>query len=315
MNQLQSIQINKIKLDKNQPRKFIDEEHVKELAVSIKNEGLINAIECDPDYTIITGELRYRASKLAGLKEVPVKIVEIQGMERFIRQMHENVHHNTMSVMDTAKALKKVSESFAVTPPPSSKKSHPTNYAIALSKLFGLSPTYVSSLLKLLEEPEEIQKLLENKKLAPSIFKEVRGAPEQYQLQLKKKAIQEGLPRDGVRHLAQRLKELDADENYKFANELLKKDYSKMDSTEMIAETKRISTGVSVGTTDKETVEKLEQLTNEVIKLLEQRPMSVLKGLNQTRVRISLTLFIGILVEYMEGEQKRLEIKELLKIK
>ena len=71
-----SIPIDKIRPDKNQPRKSFDEDALKGMAVSIKNEGVINAIEIDEKFIIITGEQRWRAAKIAGLKEVPVKIIE-----------------------------------------------------------------------------------------------------------------------------------------------------------------------------------------------------------------------------------------------
>ncbi len=87
-----NVLLSKIKPDKNQPRQTIDEEHIKEISQSIVTEGVINAIEIDENNVIITGEQRWRAAKLAGLKEVPCKILKITPELRFRRQVIENLH-------------------------------------------------------------------------------------------------------------------------------------------------------------------------------------------------------------------------------
>src|SRR3989344_4249364 len=105
----QTIAIEKLHPDPNQPRKYIDEDALKEMAVSVKNEGLINPIEVDGKFVIITGERRWRAAKIAGLKTVPIGVLEnISAKDRFIRQMQENLHQDTMSAWDTAEALDKI---------------------------------------------------------------------------------------------------------------------------------------------------------------------------------------------------------------
>ena len=83
------IQINKIKTDKNQPRKTFNEESLKLLAESLLGNGLINPIDIDEDYIIIDGERRYRAHKLAGLKTIAVRVVKLKkdNVERLRRQL------------------------------------------------------------------------------------------------------------------------------------------------------------------------------------------------------------------------------------
>ena len=71
------IEIDKIKPDKDQPRTSMDELELKEMAQSIVTQGVINPIEVDNDMVIITGERRWRAAKIAGLKVVPVKIFNL----------------------------------------------------------------------------------------------------------------------------------------------------------------------------------------------------------------------------------------------
>jgi ParB family chromosome partitioning protein len=90
--------INEIRPDPNQPRKNFPEKRIREMAKSILTEGIINPIEIDKDGVIITGEMRWRSAKEAGLTTVPVKVID-PGENRFRRQVIENVHHNTMTTM------------------------------------------------------------------------------------------------------------------------------------------------------------------------------------------------------------------------
>ena len=99
--------INEIRPDTNQPRKNFPETRIREMAKSILTEGIINPIEVDKDGVIVTGEIRWRSAKEAGLKTVPVKVID-PGKTRFRRQVVENVHHNTMTTMDTSRALSKL---------------------------------------------------------------------------------------------------------------------------------------------------------------------------------------------------------------
>jgi len=106
--EIQEIPIGKIRRDPNQPRTYFDAIAIKEMAQSIKTEGCINPIEIDKNFVIVTGEMRWRSAKEAGLKTIPCKVIEIEPENRFRRQVIENVHHNTMGVKDTAVALEKL---------------------------------------------------------------------------------------------------------------------------------------------------------------------------------------------------------------
>src|SRR3989338_5939330 len=103
-----TIPIDKIKTDSNNPRQSSKEENFKEMAKSILTAGVINPIEVDKNLVIITGERRWRAAKIAGLKMVPVRIIDISEDKRFVRQVIENIHQNTMAPLDIAMALDKI---------------------------------------------------------------------------------------------------------------------------------------------------------------------------------------------------------------
>src|SRR6056297_3013842 len=80
------IETSKIKVNKNQPRKNFNIDSLKELAQSIKNQGIIQPIIVEKinnnEYSIIAGERRYRAAKMAGLKSVPVFVKELNNLNR-----------------------------------------------------------------------------------------------------------------------------------------------------------------------------------------------------------------------------------------
>jgi ParB/RepB/Spo0J family partition protein len=111
--QISEIEIDKIRPDPDQPRKRFDDEAIKGLAKNISIEGIINPIEVDKDYVIVTGETRWRAAKLAGLATVPIKVIDVPDSKlRFRRQFLENIHNNTMDIEETANAMAKYIKLF-----------------------------------------------------------------------------------------------------------------------------------------------------------------------------------------------------------
>jgi ParB/RepB/Spo0J family partition protein len=101
--------------DPGQPRKFFSSDDVDSLAASLKAVGLINPIVVDGKNQIIVGELRFRAAKKAGLKEVPVRIIDCSKDEKLRMQLEENINQFAMSPIEIAEALKRVFGVTAVT--------------------------------------------------------------------------------------------------------------------------------------------------------------------------------------------------------
>jgi len=190
---IQEIPIAKIKLDKTQPRKYLDTKRVKNIAKSIKAQGIINPIEIDKDYVIVTGELRYRACKEAGLATVPAKIINI-GKDRFERQVIENIHHNTMTSWDTAKALRKLLRIYGKRPP------YKRGVRIDLAKKVGRSVSWVTETLSLLGASERVKKRLRQNSLSRTFIREVDYIPEQHRKAVEKKVLSGAIPsRDTLR--------------------------------------------------------------------------------------------------------------------
>ena len=150
--EIKEINIEKIKPDLEQPRKSFDKEKLKELANTYKNQGVIQPIEIDDNYQIITGERRWKAAKLAGLKKIPCKIVKgLTKEQKLERQLIENIHHEPLAEIEKAKAIKKL------------MKLKGWNKFEAASTL-GIAHRYLCSLLALVESPPEIQNLVKEEK-------------------------------------------------------------------------------------------------------------------------------------------------------
>lgn len=208
------IRVNKIKPDPKQPRSYINMEKVKEMAASMKIEGVINPIEIDEDNTIITGELRWRAAKEAGLTTVPCIRREIDGRNRYRRQLIENIHNNSMSAIDTARAIKKLLE------------HHEGTRDEAIAKLvteIGTSRVFIMEHLDILNTIPEIKERIKNKVMPRTITRAINVVPEEKRDAFQEKIVKEKLGRDAAVSLSKAIN-LHPDK----AEELMEKDYTGM---------------------------------------------------------------------------------------
>ena len=109
------VDINKIEPNKEQPRKNFDRAALEELAESIKQFGLIQPIlvqDRDTYYEIVAGERRWRASKIAGLKEVPVIIRKFSEQEIVEISLIENIQREDLNPIEEALAYKRLQTEF-----------------------------------------------------------------------------------------------------------------------------------------------------------------------------------------------------------
>ena len=112
------VKLTEIEPNKNQPRKKFDEESIEELANSIKEYGLIQPIvvaKKDKYYEIIAGERRWRASKKAGLKEVPVIIREDNERRNKEIALIENIQREDLNPIEKAKAIRSLMDDYGLT--------------------------------------------------------------------------------------------------------------------------------------------------------------------------------------------------------
>lgn len=100
------IDLKDIKFDPEQPRKTFDPEEIENLAKTYKTQGIINAPEIDENNVVITGELRVRAAKIAGLKKIKCNVIKgISEIERRERQIIENLHLHKLETSEYEKAI------------------------------------------------------------------------------------------------------------------------------------------------------------------------------------------------------------------
>ncbi len=109
------ISMNLIKPNGKQPRKIFDEEKISSLAESIKEHGIIQPIvvkSINNGYMIIAGERRWRAAKLAGLKEVPVIIMDITDNQILEISLIENIQREDLNPIEEALAYRRLIQEF-----------------------------------------------------------------------------------------------------------------------------------------------------------------------------------------------------------
>ncbi len=109
------IDINKIEPNKNQPRKFFDNDKLIELSESIKTYGVIQPIVVNNEgdyYSIIAGERRYRASRMANLKTVPVIVRDYTTLEALEIALIENIHREDLNPIEEGYCYKRLKDDF-----------------------------------------------------------------------------------------------------------------------------------------------------------------------------------------------------------
>lgn len=112
------ISINMIKANIEQPRKNFDTQKINELSQSIKEHGVIQPLVLNKQgefYTIIAGERRWRAAKLAGVKEVPAVIMDITDKQVLELSLIENIQREDLNPIEEAKAYNKLLKEFNMT--------------------------------------------------------------------------------------------------------------------------------------------------------------------------------------------------------
>ncbi len=110
-----SLSINEVEPNKNQPRKTFDDDKLLELSDSIKKHGVIEplvVVKRDGYYELIAGERRWRASKMAGLKEVPVRIMDLTEEQIVQIRLIENLQREDLNPIEEALAYKDLIDRF-----------------------------------------------------------------------------------------------------------------------------------------------------------------------------------------------------------
>lgn len=154
--ELRRLPVSDLQPGKYQPRSRMDEESLKHLAESIKSQGIMQPILVRQvsagKYEIIAGERRWRASKIAGLAEVPALVREVPDEAALSMALIENIQREELNPIEQAMGIQRLAEEFGMTHQEA-------------ADAVGYSRSAVSNLLRLLNLAEPVQDLLMEGKL------------------------------------------------------------------------------------------------------------------------------------------------------
>ena len=185
---LRTLPLQQLQPGKYQPRSAMDPAKLTELAESIKAQGVIQPIvvreigkgkDGQPRYEIIAGERRWRAATQAGLTDVPVVLREVDDRASIAMALIENIQREDLNPLEEALALSRLIDEFSLTHQQA-------------AEAVGRSRASVSNLLRLLELPEGIRKLLEERQLEMGHARALLTLAPQAALALAREAVAEG---------------------------------------------------------------------------------------------------------------------------
>lgn len=178
------LSISEIVRNPNQPRKTFDEDKLAELADSIRQNGVLQPIlvrRKGQKYEIVAGERRYQASKLAGLKEIPAVVREIDDDKVFQLALIENLQRSDLSPIEEAKGYKQLLTSRSLTQE-------------ELAKILSKSRSAIANTLRLMDLPVEVQHMMEQGLLTAGHARAILAVPsEEGRIKLAKKVVKESL--------------------------------------------------------------------------------------------------------------------------
>lgn len=158
------IEISRIKLDPEQPRKSLNQKRLNELAESIKKHGLLQPIsveyiEHEDCFKIISGERRYKAAILSELQELPCIIKNIDRHTRLVHQLIENIQRQDLPPLEEAESIQTLINKKRIDNPNYSQRE--------VSRELGLPKSYVNEMLSLLKLPQNIKESVRTSDTVP----------------------------------------------------------------------------------------------------------------------------------------------------
>ncbi len=231
------VKITKVEPNREQPRKTFEEEPLQQLADSIKKMGILEpilVIDKKDHYEIVAGERRWRAAKLAGLKEVPVIIRDLTYQQQVEIALIENLQREDLNPIEEALAYKRLIEEFNL---------KQEEVAERVSK----SRTAITNFLRLLKLCDEVQNMIIAGELSTGQARAIITIEDQeQQLQIAKKIVKENLSVREVEKLIKTLGQPKKEKASKARNEELEHIY------EEIAEKMKRALGTKVNIVSKE---------------------------------------------------------------
>lgn len=206
------IPLNEIKNDNNQPRKTFDGDKIAELTESIRAHGIIQPLilrkSDDGFYIIVAGERRWRAAKMAGLKDVPAIVMEISEKSVLEISLIENIQRQDLNPIEEASAYKKLLSEFSLTQDD-------------LSKRIGKSRTAITNTIRLMNLDERVQQYIIEGIITEGHGRTLLGIKDKdLQYELSQKAIDERLSVRELERVVKRILDGKITEKKEVKNEL-----------------------------------------------------------------------------------------------
>lgn len=168
----------------DQPRKSFDETQLSELSDSIKQNGVLQPIlvrKKGDKYEIVAGERRYQASKLAGLKEIPAIVREIDDAEVFQLALIENLQRSDLTPIEEARGYRQLLDTKGLTQE-------------GLAKILSKSRSAIANTLRLMDLPQEVQDMMEEGQITAGHARAILAVPtEEGRIKLAQKVVAENL--------------------------------------------------------------------------------------------------------------------------
>lgn len=216
------VKITMVEPNRDQPRHKFDEEALNELADSIKQYGIISPIivqDRKDHYEIIAGERRWRAAKIAGLKEIPVIIKNFTEQEIVEISLIENIQRENLNPIEEALAYKRLLTEFHL-------KQEEVAQRVSKSR------TAVTNSMRLLKLADEVQQMIIDESLTTGHARAlITIEDESKQIEIAKKVVNEKL---SVRDIEKLVKDLNKPKKEKKESKKLKNDFIYQDIEEKL---------------------------------------------------------------------------------
>lgn len=177
--------ISKVEPRSQQPRKYFDEQGLQELSDSIAEHGIIQPLTVREIsggyYQIIAGERRWRAARMAGLDEVPARIIEADDKKTMELALVENLQRENLNPAEEARGYKTLMEEYGMTQEETAKR-------------VGKSRPVIANALRLLNLPDVVMDMLQNGEIAPGAARAILALEKsEYQIKAAETVVKEKL--------------------------------------------------------------------------------------------------------------------------
>ena len=194
--QIQKIDLSKIKANPYQPRKTFDDDRLSDLATSIQTHGVLQPIvlrQTVQGYYIVVGERRFRASQLAGLAEIPAIIKELSDSDMMELAIIENLQREDLNAIEEAESYQRLMNDLGLTQQ-------------KVAERLGKSRPYIANMLRLLNLPKDISNQVKEGALSSAHGRTLLGIKD---VTMMKKISQQAIRENwSVRYLEQVVNEL-----------------------------------------------------------------------------------------------------------